>query len=62
MIGTDGDRPRTHMITEFDLPCADCGQELVRHRVSAGRFEDVIIAKCPDCGSQYYPKDALGRI
>lgn len=51
----------TSMTTEFELPCVDCGQELVRQRLSTGG-DDVTVAQCPDCGSRYYPEDALGRI
>lgn len=50
------------MTTEFDLPCVDCGQELVRQRISTGSDGAVTVAQCPNCGSQYYPEDALGRI
>ncbi|WP_136715609.1 zf-TFIIB domain-containing protein [Halorientalis salina] len=49
------------MTTEFDLPCADCGQDLVRRQVlRAG--ESVTVAQCPNCGGQYYPKAALERL
>lgn len=54
--------PTTSMTTEFDLPCVDCGQELVRQRITTGSGGDVTVAQCPNCGSQYYPEDALGRI
>jgi DNA-directed RNA polymerase subunit RPC12/RpoP len=49
------------MTPEFELPCVDCGQELVRQRISTGS-DDVTVAQCPDCGSRYYPEDALGRV
>lgn len=50
------------MTTEFDLPCAECGRELVRREIPAEDGSgEVVVAECPDCGGRYYPEDALGR-
>lgn len=49
------------MTTEFDLPCADCGQELVRQELSR-TGATVTVAQCPNCGSRYYPETALERL
>lgn len=51
------------VIDEFDLPCAECGDDLVRTVVAdpeSGR--DVTVAECPNCGGRYYPTDALERL
>nr|WP_247378735.1 zf-TFIIB domain-containing protein [Halorientalis brevis] len=49
------------MTTEFDLPCVDCGQELVRQQVTRGGTS-VTVAQCPNCGGQYYPKATLEQL
>gem|GEM_PF-737004 len=46
------------MVTEFDLPCADCDQELVRRQV-AEAGDALTVAECPSCGGRYYPEGAL---
>ncbi|PSP92008.1 hypothetical protein BRC78_03570 [Halobacteriales archaeon QH_8_68_33] len=57
----DEHRPERHMVSEFDLPCADCGQELVRRQVD--RAGDALtVAECPCCGGRYYPEQALSRL
>jgi DNA-directed RNA polymerase subunit RPC12/RpoP len=49
------------MTTEFDLPCADCGLELVESTARPETTaEPVTVAKCPGCGSRYYPEGSLG--
>ncbi|MFB6309125.1 MAG: hypothetical protein ABEH35_07330 [Haloarculaceae archaeon] len=51
------------MVSEFDLPCSDCGAELVRSEaVLAGDGSAVPIAECPSCGGRYYPEAALERL
>jgi uncharacterized Zn finger protein len=49
------------MTTEFELPCADCGAELVQKEVARGSAT-VTIAQCPHCGGTYYPESALERL
>ncbi|MFB6166285.1 MAG: zf-TFIIB domain-containing protein [Haloarculaceae archaeon] len=49
------------MTSEFDLPCADCGVQLVHQEVSRAG-DTVTIAQCPDCGGRYYPEAALRRL
>lgn len=52
---------RIVMTTEFDLPCAECGQRLVsQEHTRAGAT--VTVAECPDCGGRYYPEAALQRL
>ncbi|WP_336002769.1 hypothetical protein [Halorientalis halophila] len=46
------------MTTEFDLPCADCGQELVRRQIDRAGTT-VTVAVCQNCGGRYYPESAL---
>jgi uncharacterized Zn finger protein len=50
------------MVTEFDLPCADCQQELVRTVVEGAAGTELTVAECPNCGTRYYPESALGRL
>ncbi|SDF74783.1 hypothetical protein SAMN05216218_10948 [Halorientalis regularis] len=49
------------MTTEFDLPCADCGQALVRRQVDCAGAT-VTVAACRNCGSRYYPESALQKL
>ncbi len=49
------------MTTEYELPCAECGGDLVRGEV-ARAGTTVSIAECPDCGGKYYPESALERL
>lgn len=49
------------MVSEFDLPCTECGGDLARSVVqSAGG--SVAIAKCPTCGTRHYPEPALSAL
>jgi uncharacterized Zn finger protein len=49
------------MVSEFDLPCVDCGQELVRRQVvEAG--DSLTVAECPSCGGRYYPEETLSAL
>lgn len=54
---------------ETDLPCSDCGTDLVERSVAtgdAGNEPDaapaVTVAECPACGARYYPERALSRL
>jgi predicted RNA-binding Zn-ribbon protein involved in translation (DUF1610 family) len=49
------------MPTEFDLPCAECGDRLERGE-TARAGTTVTVAECPNCGGQYYPESALERL
>ena len=49
------------MTTEFELPCAECGDALVRGEVARGE-RTITVAECPSCGGQYYPESALERL
>ncbi|WP_193767535.1 hypothetical protein [Halorientalis pallida] len=49
------------MTTEFDLPCADCGQALVRRQVDRAGAT-VTVAACQNCGGRYYPESALQKL
>ena len=46
------------MVSEFDLPCVDCGEELIRRQV-AEAGDSLTVAECPSCGGRYYPEGAL---
>lgn len=58
-----------HTMNETDLPCSDCGTELIERTV---HVEDlpistdwrgfVRIAHCPSCDVRYYPEHALSRV
>ncbi|WP_459191348.1 hypothetical protein [Halosimplex sp. J119] len=51
------------MVSEFDLPCADCDQQLVRTVVtSPSTGDELTVAECPTCGSRYYPEAALEQV
>lgn len=47
------------MVSEFDLPCTECGQRLDRATVATASDATVEIAECSNCGTRHYPKTAL---
>lgn len=54
---------------ETDLPCSDCGTELVARTVHARDLPvathwrgTVRLAACPLCGARYYPAEALSQL
>lgn len=48
------------MVSEYDLPCTECGHELARATMPApGADSGVSIAECPNCGTRHYPESAL---
>ena len=51
------------MVSEFDLPCTDCGQQLVARDLPAPSASDgVTVAECPSCGGRYYPEETLTHL
>lgn len=57
------------MVHETDLPCADCGADLVERDVGMARRVDpdtgeltITVAECPECGARYVPEQTLGLI
>ena len=55
------------MISEYDLPCVDCDGSLVRRELAADDLgldagSTLPVAECENCGSHYYPTEALERI
>lgn len=48
------------MVTEFDLPCSDCGHDLARVEVVTDG-SSLTVAECPNCGVRHYPESALGQ-
>lgn len=56
------------MVTEFDLPCTACGQELTAASVPTGDAnaltdaESVTVAECRNCGTRHYPEAALDGV
>lgn len=55
-----------HMVHEIDLPCSDCGTELVERTVNSHELVrttaiggQVTLAECPACGARYYPRETL---
>lgn len=54
------------MVSEFDLPCTECDQELVAREVrpatEAQPGEGLTVAECPSCGGRYYPEETLVRL
>jgi uncharacterized Zn finger protein len=48
------------MVSEFDLPCTACGQDLVEaHVVAPSGDAQVTVAECQNCGTRHYPETAL---
>ena len=57
------------MLFETDLPCSDCGGELVERDVDprtlslASAIEGGIrVAECPERGARYYPEQSLSKL
>lgn len=52
------------MVTEFDLPCTDCDQELVAREVAppSASGDVLTVAECPSCGGRYYPEETLAHL
>ncbi|MFB6183004.1 MAG: hypothetical protein ABEI96_00475 [Haloarculaceae archaeon] len=52
------------MVSEFDLPCSECGDDLVRTTAPAPSRPGVElqVAECPTCGGRYYPEATLERL
>jgi len=56
------------MTHETDLPCSDCGVELIEKTITLEEAEatetgaQVIVAECPSCGARYYPRESLARL
>ena len=51
------------MVSEFDLPCTDCGRQLERVEAQAPSSGGAVtVAECPSCGSRYYPESALDQV
>jgi hypothetical protein len=57
-------RQQRHMVSEFDLPCTDCDQDLVARELGepAATGESLTIAECPSCMGRYYPEETLTRL
>lgn len=51
----------THMVSEFDLPCTNCGHDLARTTLPTTGDRGVTVAECQNCGTRHYPEAALGR-
>jgi uncharacterized Zn finger protein len=49
------------MVSEFDLPCTECGGDLTRSVVQS-TGGNVAVAECPDCGTRHYPELALSAL
>lgn len=57
------------MTHEIDLPCSDCGTDLVERTVEVRELAlsdtgvgAVTVAACPSCGARYYPREALAQL
>lgn len=57
------------MTDEIDLPCTECGGELIERRcpiaeltAATDREEAVSIAECSNCGATYYPRETVVRL
>jgi uncharacterized Zn finger protein len=55
------------MITEFDLPCSNCGGQLEQVQISIGDQgteldNTLLLAKCVECGAEYYPEKTLDQL
>lgn len=56
-------------MNETDLPCSNCGTELIEQTVDVGELPvstnwqgDVRLAVCPTCNARYYTRDALTQL
>lgn len=52
------------MVTEFDLPCTECGGEIIRVEVSANTDSEnnstkEYVGECAECGARFYPAETL---
>ena len=50
------------MVSEYELPCTECGTTLSRSTLGEGGDGTVAVAVCPDCGSRHYPESALEHL
>jgi uncharacterized protein with PIN domain len=55
------------MVTEFDLPCSNCGGQLEQIQTPKNdqvekSDEDLPLAECVDCGAHYYPDSTLRQM
>ncbi|MDG5776339.1 hypothetical protein VB773_08885 [Haloarculaceae archaeon H-GB2-1] len=52
------------MVSEFELPCSECGDDLVQTTVPAPSEPtvEVTVAECPSCGGRHYPEPTLERL
>lgn len=57
------------MIQEKDIPCSDCGTDLVERSVRARELPvstdlqgHVTVVECPSCDARYYPERTVTRI
>ncbi len=57
------------MIQETDIPCSDCGTELVDRTVYARELSvatdwvgEVTVVECPACEARYYPEETVARL
>lgn len=56
-------------MNEIDLPCSDCGTDLVECAVEVQNLPistdyrgTVTVAACPTCDARYYPHETLSRL
>ncbi|WP_167768429.1 hypothetical protein [Haloarcula amylovorans] len=50
------------MVSEYDLPCSECGDSLVRAEVTTADGSTLTVAECRSCGGRYYPESTLQQI
>lgn len=57
------------MTHETDIPCAECGTDLVERDVDVSEVPasttergQVTVAECPTCEARYYPQETLDRL
>ena len=57
------------MTREADLPCSDCGSDLIDRAVPAHELPlgssatgTVTVAVCPECGARHYPDETVRRL
>ena len=65
-LACGGPSAGSKMISEFDLPCTDCGRDLVARELggasASASSEALTVAECPSCGGRYYPDETLRRL
>lgn len=68
-LSRDEVQPPQLMIDEIELPCSDCGAELVRRTIHTREVPvtttwhgSVTVTECASCSARYYPDKTLSQL